>query len=138
MHILMEQQEKALRVLLDEQEKWLKKVIRETQNNFGELCDSASDNFDDDVEQASMDTIINVENIMLNRYVSELDDVEAAKRRLESGDYGVCINCGENIGYARLMCYPTAKRCTECQRKSEKASTHPLMENISSTHENSN
>ena len=46
--------------------------------------------------------------------------VVAAERRLAKGDYGLCEDCGEEIGYARLEAQPAASRCVRCQETSEK------------------
>lgn len=51
---------------------------------------------------------------------SELADIKQALGRLHNGNYGVCIDCGAAIGYARLEAYPTAKRCLSCQGTHER------------------
>jgi len=43
-----------------------------------------------------------------------LDDVEAARRRLDAGTYGVCERCGEGIGFDRLVAHPSARTCVAC------------------------
>ena len=50
----------------------------------------------------------------------ELEKIEQALTRIESGTYGRCINCGGWIGRARLEVMPTAVRCRKCQEKLEK------------------
>lgn len=49
------------------------------------------------------------------RDVAELRQVEAALRRLDTGAYGDCQDCGEPIGLARLRVQPAAERCAHCQ-----------------------
>ena len=44
----------------------------------------------------------------------ELQQVRAALKRLESGDYGVCSNCGNEINPARLAALPYATLCIHC------------------------
>ena len=56
----------------------------------------------------------------LTRDVGELRDVEAARRRLDDGSYGICTDCGADIGFERLHAEPEAARCIECQRRHEK------------------
>ena len=56
----------------------------------------------------------------VRRDALELRDIVAAEARLAAGRYGVCIDCGAAIGYARLSAYPTAKRCLRCQEQREK------------------
>jgi RNA polymerase-binding transcription factor DksA len=51
-----------------------------------------------------------------------LDDMERAEvvavrqalRRIESGDYGVCVSCREPIDPKRLAAMPTADTCIAC------------------------
>ena len=43
--------------------------------------------------------------------------IEGALRRIESGDYGYCIDCGEAIDIRRLHADPTNMRCIACADK---------------------
>ena len=56
----------------------------------------------------------------LTRDVDELRDVEAARRRLDDGSYGICTDCGVAIDFERLHAEPEAARCIDCQRRHEK------------------
>jgi RNA polymerase-binding protein DksA len=44
-----------------------------------------------------------------------LDEIDAARGRLESGAFGVCERCGGAIALARLRALPTARSCIACQ-----------------------
>lgn len=46
----------------------------------------------------------------------ELQQVRAALKRLETGEYGVCANCGEDISPARLDALPYATLCIRCAK----------------------
>ena len=48
-----------------------------------------------------------------------LQKVAAALRRLDRGEYGDCLRCGEPIALQRLTFDPAATLCIECARKSE-------------------
>lgn len=39
--------------------------------------------------------------------------------RLRDGSYGVCVECGEAIGWARLRVIPEATTCVRCQARLE-------------------
>src|SRR3990172_4591378 len=74
-----------------------------------------------DVGDASVaDLLAGVETAIIDRQSREKSDIEAAKRRIADGSYGTCIDCGGDIGHDRLLAYPTAKRCYECQKQREK------------------
>jgi len=51
----------------------------------------------------------------------ELDEIDAAQRRLEAGVFGVCEGCHRAIPLARLRAVPTARRCATCQAREEAA-----------------
>ncbi|ABM62741.1 TraR/DksA family transcriptional regulator [Halorhodospira halophila] len=40
--------------------------------------------------------------------------IDGALRRLDSGDFGYCFICGEDIDPRRLQADPTLTRCAEC------------------------
>jgi DnaK suppressor protein len=58
------------------------------------------------------------------RDMEELNDIDAALRRMDDGSYGICSECGQDIGYPRLDAQPTATRCIADQEKFEKTYAH--------------
>jgi DnaK suppressor protein len=48
-----------------------------------------------------------------------LELIDEALGRVESGDYGECINCGEPIQEKRLNAVPWARYCLRCQDMKE-------------------
>jgi DnaK suppressor protein len=48
------------------------------------------------------------------RRAAELEKIEAAFRRLDAGEYGYCLKCGEEIGDKRLALDPAAAMCVKC------------------------
>jgi RNA polymerase-binding transcription factor DksA len=59
----------------------------------------------------------------------DIDEYQAGRlalARLEAGDYGDCVDCGEAIPVARLQAQPFAIRCVGCQERRERAAgAHP-------------
>jgi DnaK suppressor protein len=51
----------------------------------------------------------------LDRSARRLREIEDALRRLESGGYGTCANCEEEIGLKRLRAVPWTQLCLKCQ-----------------------
>jgi RNA polymerase-binding transcription factor DksA len=49
----------------------------------------------------------------------ELDEIDAAQRRLEAGVFGTCEGCHHAIPLARLRAMPAARRCATCQTREE-------------------
>ena len=52
--------------------------------------------------------------------VEELEMIEGALNRIEEGEYGRCIDCGQLIQPGRLEIMPHALRCRDCQGQQEK------------------
>src|ERR1039458_3180581 len=61
------------------------------------------------------DAVAELDVAMVIRESHELQDIEAALARIGDGSNGICIECGGEIGRARLKADPTAKRCLACQ-----------------------
>ncbi|HYF57648.1 MAG TPA: TraR/DksA C4-type zinc finger protein [Burkholderiaceae bacterium] len=59
------------------------------------------------------------------RDVGEYQEAQAALARLEAGDYGTCVDCGEEIPSARLEARPFAARCIACQERAERVGGVP-------------
>jgi len=51
------------------------------------------------------------------RRQQQLVKIEGALRRIESGEYGYCFVCGEEIDARRLAVDPTNTRCMGCVEK---------------------
>ncbi len=71
----------------------------------------------DDWAVADLETALDVAEV--SRDVGELRDVESALARMAAGTYGECVDCGNDIPYARLAANPSASRCIACQEKLE-------------------
>jgi len=73
----------------------------------------------DDWAVADLETALDVAEVA--RDAEELQEVEAALRRMAGGTYGACLECGAPIPQARLAVNPAAPRCIACQEQLEAA-----------------
>jgi len=71
-------------------------------------------------DSALADLIASTDMAMVRRDVEEMREIDAAIGRIESGNYGDCVDCGEPIAPARLAAEPTATRCIRDQEKWER------------------
>lgn len=71
-------------------------------------------------DQATAAVLTDFDNEIARRHDETLRDIDAALLRLSSPDYGSCLDCGGEIGFERLMAFPTATRCVACQSQHEK------------------
>lgn len=60
--------------------------------------------------------------------------VEEALRRLVTGEYGLCMECGQHIALARLRALPFAVRCLTCQERFEQEAKRRDSEPLARTH----
>ncbi len=70
-------------------------------------------------DEANTDQWREANAAMIDHHVEEISGIQAALSRVDSGTYGLCVDCGESIGFQRLQAYPSANRCLECQSKAE-------------------
>jgi DnaK suppressor protein len=49
----------------------------------------------------------------------ELDEIEAALRRIDQGSYGSCEACGGPMGMQRIRAIPEARFCLSCSGQHE-------------------
>lgn len=61
---------------------------------------------------------------LLQREQGELKSVAEALERLDKGDYGLCVECGDAIGPERLAVLPEAALCVGCQDMAEHRAAH--------------
>jgi DnaK suppressor protein len=71
--------------------------------------------------RAQMESERGLEFTLDARESAELDAIDAALQRIETGDYGVCTDCGTEIPDARLQAAPETPRCIVCQDRLEHA-----------------
>ena len=55
----------------------------------------------------------------------ELKKITATLARMESGDFGICINCGTPIDEGRIEAYPYALECIDCATLDERRKARP-------------
>ncbi len=53
--------------------------------------------------------------------------VRAALQRIDTGEYGVCIDCGREIGQKRLEAVPWTPYCLEDQEKHDREQAEPTV-----------
>jgi DnaK suppressor protein len=55
-----------------------------------------------------------------NRGRRFIEDIKQALKMIDSGKYGICSACEEDINLRRLAIYPTARYCSYCQELTER------------------
>jgi len=99
----------AYRTVLEEQ--WRQQVATIVQLSYAALSPAAGEPDDDGSH---------VETFRLNTGLlatarQQLEEIEAALRRVDDGSYGLCRGCDEPIVPERLEILPAAAYCVPCQ-----------------------
>jgi len=112
-----------LAAMLDQRYRLLKEQVEQELDGSGQshYIDFAGEAHDMG-DEALADLLADMSIAAVHRQIAEMRDIEQAYGRIDEGDYGECVDCGNAIGFARLSAYPTAKRCIECQTRKEKMS----------------
>ncbi len=124
--MLTPEQVARLRAMIDERHEALSAEIhrdaaRARDETYGELAGPVTDSGD----KATADLISDLDSAELNRDLDEFRQLETAQDRLADGSYGICVECGGEIDFERLLAQPAALRCLDCQRVHERTYTHP-------------
>lgn len=62
------------------------------------------------------DVLLNLSEVQRQK----VRDIDAALARLEQGEYGVCLGCGEEIPQKRMEVRPFSRYCVECKTEVER------------------
>jgi len=102
-------------------EKELQAEIREELHNCdGDTTLNLADSVHDTGEESVADLLRDLNNALINQHLAALNQVNTAYQRLNTGHYGECSDCGEEIQWERLLKQPAASRCVSCQSLREK------------------
>lgn len=118
---LNEKETRELRGMIERRRQALLAELRQDaatlrEQPYAELAGPAPDEGD----QSVATLIADLEQADLSRDLGEWRALELARERITAGTYGVCVDCGADIGFERLKAYPAAMRCIACQARHEK------------------
>ena len=109
---------KKIKKILLKQKEDLEKDMKGSKAPISEHEESS---FADANDLATHDTDLsndlNVKQLKVNQYNEILDALE----RIENPDFGICEECGIDIGAKRMEVYPATRLCIACQEEYEKA-----------------
>lgn len=99
----------------------LNQRIAELRVEAGKTVDNMDEesNFPDPTDRASMEFHRNSELRMRDRERKLIFKIQEALQRLNDGEYGICEECGEEIGIERLKARPVTTLCIACKSNQE-------------------
>jgi DnaK suppressor protein len=81
----------------------------------------------DQGETSEVDIQEDIELALIQMKAETLNKINEALARLETGRYGHCYECGDEIAQARLRALPFAVRCKDCEETRENAANRERM-----------
>ncbi|MFD9906454.1 TraR/DksA family transcriptional regulator, partial [Streptomyces sp. NPDC059063] len=101
----------------------LRSEIQASEDSLAGLMRDSGDGAGDDQADTGTKNITREHEMALAANAREmLEQTERALERLDAGTYGLCENCGQPIGKARMQAFPRATLCVECKQKQERRS----------------
>ncbi|MBW8808120.1 MAG: RNA polymerase-binding protein DksA, partial [Lysobacter sp.] len=97
---------------------WRTDLVEESKQTIENLKDEVRD-VGDEAERATRETENSLELRTRDRYRKLISKIDSTLKRVDSGDYGFCVDTGEEIGLERLEARLTAERTIDAQERWE-------------------
>jgi len=112
-------QENLRKIIRERKRKLLAALHKEIINTLGSDYRGAFDRAMDVGDVSLIDLLQSIDASLINIQHENLIKMDTAERKLNEGTYGICEECGVEIGESRLEALPYAIRCVECEEKFE-------------------
>ena len=111
-------EEARLKVFRELLESRLEALVRSAGTQIGELT-GERENLPDAADIASEESSREFTLRMAERDRQAIAALRQALRRMDEGEYGDCVHCGEEISERRLMARPMSTHCIDCKTEVE-------------------
>lgn len=115
-----EEVEEARAELMAEMMRLRNEIETSEQSLVGLMRDSGDGAGDDQADTGAKNITREHELALAANAREMLTQTERALEKLDAGTYGLCENCGNPIGKARMQAFPRATLCVECKQKQER------------------
>ncbi len=76
----------------------------------------------DEVDMIQSSVIAGLSNALSARDIKTLERIAYTLEKIETGEFGLCEECGHAIGEKRLMAVPGVETCISCAEEQERSS----------------
>ncbi len=100
----------------------LARMLVEAREKGDSTLEDLTDNnemFSDPADRATMESDRAFTLRIRDRERKLIKKIQAAMQRMENGTFGICEECGDEIGIARLKARPVTRLCINCKSKQE-------------------
>jgi RNA polymerase-binding protein DksA len=110
-----------VRTELEDEVRRLREELDLAEHEIDDMLRDGGDGAGDDPADAGSKTFEREHEMSLaNNTRDMLVQAERALARIDNGTYGICENCGNPIGKARLQVFPRATLCMTCKTREER------------------
>ncbi|MDL2267789.1 RNA polymerase-binding protein DksA [Desulfovibrio sp. OttesenSCG-928-G15] len=96
----------------------LEEAMKQGEMTLEDMTDS-NEIFADPADRATLESDRTFTLRIRDRERKLIKKIRSALQRMDEGVYGVCDDCGEEIGVARMKARPVTKLCINCKSKQE-------------------
>jgi DnaK suppressor protein len=89
-------------------------ILNEAGRTLSDMTDQ-NENIPDPNDRATVESGRSFELRIRDRERKLLSKIEEALQRVDDGGYGICEDCGEEIGLKRLEARPVTTLCIDCK-----------------------
>ena len=96
----------------------LEEALKQGELTLEDMTDN-NEIFADPADRATMESDRAFTLRIRDRERKLIKKIRAALQRMDEGVFGICDDCGEDIGVPRLKARPVTKLCINCKSKQE-------------------
>ena len=106
-----QQQVTKFKSQLEQEQQRLSDLLERTSKHLYRRDEPISADFAEQAVEVENDQVVEA---LDDSAKTELGEIKAALARIETGDYGICGKCGDEIVVGRLNAVPCARFCASC------------------------
>ena len=96
----------------------MSEFMGQINNKFVDVSEIREKSFDY-LDMASFEINDQISSRITQRQSNMIRKIKFALEKLNTGSYGICEECGEEISHQRLIARPMATLCINCKREQE-------------------
>jgi DnaK suppressor protein len=96
----------------------LRELLSEAEKTVTGMT-ASGENFPDPTDRASLESDRNFMLRIRDRERKLISKIRSALDRVDSGEFGICEMCGDDIGEERLLARPVTTLCINCKKRQE-------------------
>ena len=96
----------------------LEELLAQADNTVSGMT-APKENFPDPTDRASLEADRNFMLRIRDREAKLIKKIKKTLDRIDSGTFGICEKCGEDISLKRLKARPVTTQCIDCKTKEE-------------------